>query len=292
MTNSTAIDGHTQLFGLFASPAGHSKSPLMHNLAFKNAGINARYLAFEVTQATLPAAIAGLRALNMGGVNLSMPLKETVLPLLDQVDETAQIVGAVNTIVNRDGKLTGYTTDGLGIVNALPHNFHLKQARVVIFGAGGAAKSAAVALAMNGAKQLTIINRHTEPGSRGAALRDLLTQNTDCQVQLVPLADTAALRNAVDASDLLINATSMGMAPNVDLCPVPDASYLHPDLIVFDMVYNPRRTKLLAMAEAAGVQTTINGLALLVHQGAAAFKLWTGQQMPIDDVIAALAKED
>ncbi len=291
MSQTPLIDGHTQLFGLFASPAAHSKSPRMHNLAFAAREINARYLAFEVTRETLPDAIAGLRALNMGGVNLSMPLKEAVIPLLDRVDATAQIVGAVNTIVNRDGKLTGYTTDGLGILNALPANLTLATTSVVLFGAGGAAKSAAVALALAGVQQITIINRHVDPDSRGVQLQNLLYAHTNCPVHLLPLANAEAVRAAVADADLLINATSLGMAPNVDGCPIPDTSYLHPNMAVFDMVYNPLETRLLQFAKAAGVTTRINGLALLVHQGAASFKLWTGQDMPVADVIAALQAE-
>lgn len=282
------INGHTQLYGLLAHPAAHSQSPLMHNLSFKARGIDARYLAFDVTPADLPAAIAGMRALHMGGANLSMPLKEAVLPLLDYVDPAAKLVGAVNTIVNRDGVLTGYTTDGAGIVAALPADCDLATANVVLFGAGGAAKSAAVALALAGVRHLTIINRHVEAGSRGAVLADLLRKNTAAEVTLVAMADTAATKAACVAADVLINATSMGMAPHVDLCPVPDASWLHPDMVVLDMVYNPLTTRLLRLATTAGVQTRLNGLHLLVMQGAAAFKLWTGQEMPVTDVLAAV----
>lgn len=284
------IDGHTQLYGLLAHPAAHSKSPLMHNLSFDKLGINARYLAFDVTPDTLPAAVDGIRALHMGGVNLSMPLKEAVIPLLDHLDPAAKLVGAVNTIVNRDGVLTGYTTDGAGILASLPDNLELKHTRALIFGAGGAAKSAAVALALAGVKQLTIVNRHIDSGSRGAQLRDLLHYETTTDVALLCLGDTARVRDAVGHAQLVINATSMGMAPNTTMCPVPDASWLKPSQIVYDMVYNPLDTKLLQTAAAAGVKQRIDGLQLLAMQGAAAFRLWTGQDMPLAEVRAALSK--
>ncbi|WDF82997.1 shikimate dehydrogenase [Lacticaseibacillus pabuli] len=282
------IDGHTQLFGLFAHPAAHSKSPMMHNLSFEKRGINARYLAFDVTQETLPAAIEGLRALHMGGVNLSMPLKEAVIPLLDHMDPAAKLVGAVNTIVNRDGELTGYTTDGAGILASLPADLDLKKTRALIFGAGGAAKSAAIALALAGVEHLTIVNRHVDNGSRGAQLRDLLRYETSAKVDLLSMGETTSVRCAVADAKLIINATSMGMAPNTAMCPVPDASWLKPKQIVYDMVYNPLDTKLLQVAAAAGVQQRIDGLQLLAMQGAAAFKLWTNQEMPLADVRTAL----
>lgn len=281
------IDGHTTLYGLFAHPAAHSLSPAMHNLAFDRLGINARYLAFDVTPETLPAAIAGLRALHMGGVNLSMPLKQAVLPLLDHIDPLAQLAHSVNTIVNRNGELTGYTTDGIGLVQALPQALTLSNCQAVLFGAGGAAQSAALALAQNGLAKLTIVNR-TQTSAQ--ALAEHVRANAPkCQITVLALSDTASVNDAVVNARVVINATSLGMAEQAALSPLNDPSVLTPQHVVLDMVYAPLHTRLLAQAQAAGVTHALNGLALLVAQGAASFKLWTGQTMPTDAVEAHLA---
>ncbi|WP_461214664.1 shikimate dehydrogenase [Lacticaseibacillus sp. GG6-2] len=280
------IDGHTRLYGLLAHPAAHSLSPAMHNLAFERCGINARYLAFDVTEATLPTAVAAIRDLHIGGVNLSMPLKQAVIPLLDELDPLAALAGSVNTIVNRDGRLCGYTTDGVGLVAALPKNIQLDRSAVVLFGAGGAAQSAALALAQAGLARLTIVNRHVE------VAQDLATHlraHVACAVDVLALADATAVNTAVAASQVVINATSMGMGPQRDLSPLTDPSCLRPDHVVLDMVYSPLETKFLKQAEAAKVQVCLNGLALLVAQGAASFKLWTQATMPVKEVEAHLA---
>lgn len=279
------IDGHTRLYGLLAHPAAHSLSPAMHNLAFDQCGINARYLAFDVTPETLPTAVAALRGLNIGGVNLSMPLKQAVLPLLDEIDPLAQQAGSVNTIVNRQGRLCGYTTDGVGVVAALPDTIVLDQSAVVLFGAGGAAQSAAWALVQAGVKQLTIVNRHIETAA-GLAAR--LQAYRGSRVEVLALADTPAVAAAVGAGQVIINATSLGMGPQRELSPVAASDWLRPDQVVLDMVYQPLVTKLLQQAEAAGVRVRLNGLSLLVAQGAASFRLWTAQQMPVAAVEAHL----
>lgn len=280
------IDGQTQLYGLLAHPAAHSLSPAMHNLAFARCGINARYLAFDVTEQTLPTAVAAIRTLHLGGVNLSMPLKQAVLPLLDELDPLAKMAGSVNTIVNRGGRLRGYTTDGVGLVAALPAGVVLSQTAAVLFGAGGAAQSAALALAQAGLRQLTIVNRHPAVAQ---ALAAHLEAHAACAVSVLALADTAAVEAAVANSRLLINATSMGMGAQQALSPVAAAGWLAPEHVVLDMVYAPLETKLLQQAAAAGVRHRLNGLALLVAQGAASFQLWTGKQMPTAAVEAHLA---
>lgn len=276
------IDGHTKLYGLLAHPAAHSLSPAMHNLAFDQGDINARYLAFDVTPDTLPTAVAAIRDLHLGGVNLSMPLKKAVLPLLDHVDAFAQKAQSVNTIVNRDGELYGYSTDGVGVVQALQSHVDLPHARVLIFGAGGAAESAALALSEAGIAQLTLCNRHVATAQNLAAR---LTVST----QAVALADVGAVAAAVASADVVINATSLGMQQQRDLSPLPDQAQLRPEQVVLDMVYDPLTTTFLTQAERAGVQTRLNGLSLLVAQGAASFELWTGQQMPVAKVEAHLA---
>ncbi len=280
------IDGHTQLYGLLAHPAAHSLSPAMHNLAFERCGINARYLAFDVTEATLPSVVTAIRSMHIGGVNLSMPLKQAVIPLLDELDPFATLAGSVNTIVNRGGRLCGYTTDGIGLVKALPATLNLTQAAAVLFGAGGAAQSAALALAQSGLAHLTIVNRHIEVAQ---TLADQLRASTACVVEVVALTDDKRVTAAVSASQVLINATSMGMGAQCELSPLAGPQALQPEHVVLDMVYSPLETRFLKQASEAGVQTRLNGLALLVAQGAASFKLWTQATMPVAEVQAHLA---
>ncbi|MFD1486068.1 shikimate dehydrogenase [Lacticaseibacillus baoqingensis] len=280
------IDAKTKLYGLIAHPSQHSLSPAMHNFAFEQLKINARYLAFDVTPATLAEAIAGLRAFGIGGVNLSMPLKEAVLPLLDELDPLAKLAGSVNTIVNQGGRLYGYTTDGVGVVAALPQRLSLKTSRAVLFGAGGAARSAALALGQAGVAELVIINRHQAAAETLAAQ---VNQATGVNVTVCALADTPQVGALVAASQLVINATSLGMGTQQNTSPLADAGALNAQQVVLDMVYAPLNTRFLQQAAAAGVHDRLNGLALLVAQGAASFKLWTGANMPTAAVEAHLS---
>lgn len=276
------IDGHTKLYGLLAHPAAHSLSPAMHNFAFDQQQLNARYLAFDVTLATLPTAVDAIRALHIGGVNLSMPLKQAVIPLLDHVSDFAQKAHSVNTIVNRDGELYGYSTDGVGVVQALRAHVELPQAKVLIFGAGGAAESAALALSDAGVGQLTLCNRHV-------ATAQSLAERLGGSAQALALADEDAVCEAVRIADVVINATSLGMQQQRALTPLPAKASLQADQVVLDMVYDPLTTTFLTQAQQAGVKTCLNGLSLLVAQGAASFELWTGKQMPVAQVEALLA---
>lgn len=276
------IDGHTKLYGLLAHPAAHSLSPAMHNFAFDQQQLNARYLAFDVTVDTLPTAVDAIRALHIGGVNLSMPLKQAVIPLLDHVSDFAQKAHSVNTIVNRDGELYGYSTDGVGVVQALRAHVELPQAKVLIFGAGGAAESAALALSDAGVGQLTLCNRHV-------ATAQSLAERLGGSAQALALADEDAVCEAVRIADVVINATSLGMQQQRALTPLPAKASLQADQVVLDMVYDPLTTTFLTQAQQAGVKTCLNGLSLLVAQGAASFELWTGKQMPVAQVEALLA---
>lgn len=276
------IDGHTKLYGLLAHPAAHSLSPAMHNFAFDQQQLNARYLAFDVTVATLPTAVDAIRALHIGGVNLSMPLKQAVIPLLDHVSDFAKKAHSVNTIVNRNGELYGYSTDGVGVVQALRAHVELPQAKVLIFGAGGAAESAALALSDAGVGQLTLCNRHV-------ATAQSLAERLGGSAQALALADEDAVCEAVRIADVVINATSLGMQQQRALTPLPAKASLQADQVVLDMVYDPLTTTFLTQAQQAGVKTCLNGLSLLVAQGAASFELWTGKQMPVAQVEALLA---
>lgn len=282
------IDAKTKLYGLLAHPCQHSLSPVMHNLSFHYHNLNATYLAFDVVPENIESALQGIRAMAIGGVNLSMPLKTAVLPFLDEIDPAATLIGAVNTIKNDNGHLTGYNTDGIGLLKALPKEFDPKGAHVVLLGAGGAAKSVAVACGLAGVAHLTIVNRHVGADSRAQALQKLLTIHTQMTVTVQALDDVAALKTSLGETDLLINATNLGMGAYEGQNPLPGPEIFTKDILVFDMIYAPAETALLHCARKAGMTQTYNGLGMLVQQGAAAFKIWTGLGMPTRTILEKL----
>jgi shikimate dehydrogenase len=283
MAAHPAIDGATRLIGLLGSPVAHSKSPAIHNAAFAATGVNAAYLAFEVAPEKLEAAAAGLVALGAAGWNVTMPHKTAMAALCDELSPVARIVGAVNTVVVRDGRLTGHITDGSGFTAALTdRGFNPAGKQVALFGAGGAARAAAVQLALDGAAQLAIFNR---TAAKARILAETIAAETGCAARAYALDDAGAIRAAVTEADLVINGTKLGMAPHPETCVLPDARWLARRPVVADFVYNPLQTRLLAMAAKAGCPT-LDGLAMLLWQGAQAFALWTGRPMPVAAVRA------
>jgi len=261
--NLLSINGTTRIYGILGRPVSHSLSPAMHNAAFRHLGINAVYVAFPVTD--LVQAVAGLRGLAIGGVSVTIPFKEEIIPLLDELDSQAATIGAVNTVVNRDGVLTGYNTDWLGAVAALTAKVGLKGQHVLILGAGGASRAIAYGIFRKGGKvTLTDIDV-----PRAAALA------WDLGAEAIP---PDALERCPAA--ILVNASPVGMAPDVDGIPIA------PDLLgrfrlVMDIVYKPLTTRLLREAGNRGA-ATIDGLQMLILQGAAQFELWTGQEAPAE----------
>lgn len=283
MAAHSAIDGATRLIGLLGSPVAHSKSPAIHNAAFAATGVNAAYFAFEVAPEKLEAAAAGLVALGAAGWNVTMPHKTAMAALCDELSPAARIVGAVNTVVVRDGRLTGHITDGSGFTAALTdRGFNPAGKQVALFGAGGAARAAAVQLALDGAAQLAIFNR---TAAKARILAETIAAETGCAARAYALDDAGAIRAAVTEANLVINGTKLGMAPHPETCVLPDARWLARRPVVADFVYNPLQTRLLAMAAKAGCPT-LDGLAMLLWQGAQAFALWTGRPMPVAAVRA------
>jgi len=277
------IDGHTILIGLMAYPIRHSMSPTMHNNAFAKLGLNYAYLAFEVTNETLPAAIQSIRTLDMRGSNISMPNKQKVIPLLDKLDPAAKMIGAVNTIVNDDGILTGYTTDGIGFMKSLDdEGLNIRGHKMTLAGAGGAGTAIAVQAALDGVSEMSIFNRHDESWENAQRNVALLNEKTSCKATLHELEDRDDLKAEIADSFIYTDATGVGMKPLENETLVTDPSWFRKDLIVFDTVYAPRTTKLMQVAQQAGVTHVFNGLGMMLEQGAAAFKLWTGQAMPVD----------
>jgi len=277
MGNNT-ISGKTIVCGVIGEPIEHTMSPVMHNAAFKALSLDYLYLPFRVRQEQLGQAIDGMRALNIRGLNVTIPHKVAVMPLLDKIDSLAEKIGAVNTIVNDDGVLTGYNTDAGGFMQALLEQGIEPQGKsAVILGAGGAARAISFILAERDA-QLTILNRQLElDWAEGLAQR--ITQVFKKEVKALEL-DEKNLSAVLARADILVNATSVGMNPNINETPVP-ARLIKPELVVFDIVYNPLQTRLLREAEVTGART-IGGIDMLAWQGALAFEKWTGLQAPVD----------
>ena len=270
------VSGKTKVYGVIGDPIEHSLSPVMHNAAFESAKLDCAFFAFKVKPAEVRDALSGMRALGILGLNVTMPHKKAVISYLDELDQNAKLLNAVNTIKNQDGKLWGFNTDGVGALKALKENgVDPKGKKVVLLGAGGAARAIAFALG-NQAGELSILNRSMQPA---AELADQLKQAFDGKVivyALSPLTVRACLADA----DLLINATSVGMKPNANQTLVK-RELLKPDLAVMDIVYNPIETKLAKDAKAAGAKV-ISGLEMLVYQGAASFEIWTGLKAPVE----------
>lgn len=269
---------HLKLICLIGDPVEHSISPIIHNEAFRKLGLNYVYLAFRVTSDSLEHAVKGLKVLGASGFNVTIPHKSAIIKYLDEVDREAMFIGAVNTVVNEYGKLVGYNTDVVGVINTFKSlNISLSGTSATILGAGGASRAVLYALASNGSSEVYIINRTYERALSLAEEFSIKFPN----VVFRPMSLTVDnLRAAIGRTHILINTTSVGMYPNVNESLIPP-ELLKDDLIVFDVVYNPVETKLLRDAKLRGA-TTIDGVHMLVHQAAAAFKLWTKVEPPID----------
>ena len=279
------ITGHTGFTGLLGSPVSHSISPMMHNESFRMVGLDLIYLCFDVKEEQLDTAVAGLKAAGIQGFNLTMPCKNRMVSLCDALSPAASLIGAVNTVVNQDGKLIGHNTDGIGFWRSAEEvGFSSPGKNVTLMGMGGAATAIAVQAALDGVKELSIFARPTSRfWQRANHLTDELNKRTTCNVQLFEQQDTSTLKKCLDHSDILVNGTSVGMAPDTEASILPDSALLHPELTVADVIYNPRETLLLKQAKAVGCPT-FNGMYMLLYQGAEAFRLWTGVDMPVEHI--------
>ncbi|WP_424768985.1 shikimate dehydrogenase [Paenibacillus sp. sgz302251] len=278
------IDSQTTLFGVIGNPIRHSKSPIMMNRAFRETGINGIYTAFHVTSERVADFAAGVRAMGIRGVNVTIPHKLDIMSALDEIDAGAQAIGAVNTIVNDDGRLIGYNTDGIGYVRSLKEEAEpvLAGKKIVVIGAGGAARGIVYALSAEKPAQITIANRSVERAKELAAgLRHLAD---------IEAVASEQLQAACQQADIVINTTSIGMFPNVEAVPV-DAAWLKPGAVASDLIYNPLKTMFLQQAEQRGCRIH-GGLGMFIYQGAYAFEYWTGQPAPVaamrETVLAAL----
>jgi len=276
-----------KIVGIIGFPLGHSVSPAMHNAAYKELGLDYEYIPFEVEPEDLAQALPGLRALHIAGFNVTIPHKETIIPLLDDVTKLARTIGAVNTVVNQDGELIGYNTDGPGFIESLKEdaNFEPEGKKAVILGAGGASRAVATMLAEAGALSLLISDIIEEKAKELAEYTDGLTK-TKCSWTK---ADSPLLRTEIQQADLLVNTTPLGMHPDVNKSPLPEKLKLPKTLLVYDLVYNPAETKLLKTARAAGCKA-VSGLGMLIRQGALAFTVFTGEEAPVETMWSAAQK--
>ncbi|HIS97036.1 MAG TPA: shikimate dehydrogenase [Candidatus Scatomorpha pullistercoris] len=282
------IDGHTKMYCLIGSPVGHSGSPAMYNYSFDRLGINAAYLAYDVPLEKTGEAVAALKLLGCGGFDITMPCKTEVTKYLDRLSPACELIGASNcVIVEEDGTLTGHNTDGLGFVaNLRVHGVDVKGKKMVILGAGGAGTAVTMQSAVDGASEIHIFNRkgYTFYPNAELTVKKITEKIPGCKASVTDLADTEALVEAVKNCDILVNATKVGMAP-LDKETLIDKSLFRSDLVVADTVYNPKETRMILEAKEAGVRAAIGGIGMLLRQGVEGFRLYTGKEMPADEVM-------
>lgn len=269
------ITTSTRLLAVFGDPVEHSLSPVMHNAAIADLGLDFVYLAFRVRPADLRKALDGVRSMGISGVNLTIPLKQAACELVDNLSDDALDAGAVNTVVNDQGILTGHNTDSYGFIASLQEDLGMSPSglRACILGSGGAARGVAVGLAKGGAARIAFAARSID---RAAALQQFISKRyPSCSIEVLDLADKQHLGRVLSESDLLVNATPVGMYPLVDRVVDLDIEYLPQHACVADLIYNPSETVLIRSAQAKGYRA-MNGIGMLAHQGVRAFYLWTG----------------
>ncbi len=279
------ITGRTKLTGLLGSPVAHSISPQIHNEAFRLLGLDYVYLAFDVKDGDLKQAVDGLRAIGVCGLNVTMPFKQAILEYMDACTPAADIAGACNTVIVKDGHMTGHTTDGIGFMRSVSDaGYDIIGKKMTILGAGGAAGAIITQAALDGVSSIDIFRRNRpEAFHRTEQFAARVREKTHCPVQVCDLADSAQLRKSLDDSAILVNATNVGMAPDIHKNPLPDLKEFPKDLIVSDIIYEPRETALLCTAKQCGCKV-FNGMYMLLFQAAASFQCWTGQEMPAEAI--------
>ena len=269
----------TELICLLGSPVSHSISPAMHNTSFEALGLNYSYMAFDVKPDNLENAVNGLKAINCRGFNLTMPLKTAIIPLLDELDDAAILSHSVNTCLFENGKLKGYTTDGTGFLQAMKDcDIRYTAKTITVLGAGGAGSSIITQAALDGVDKINIFKRKNSSFDKVVKFADKITKSTNCDVFVYDMSDDNLLEFSLQESDILINSTNVGMEDDSSLVP---KDFLHQNLTVCDVIYHPAETKLLKDAKSKGCKI-MNGKYMLLYQGAAAFKIWTDKDMPID----------
>ena len=276
------ITGHTRLLCLLGDPVSHSISPAMHNLSFETLGLDYVYLAFQTTTAQFDATTSVLKQIGARGFNCTMPCKRIAAEKCDTLSPAAKLMNSVNTVVIEDGKLIGHNTDGVGYMRSVQDAGHdIIGKEMTLLGSGGAASAILTQAALDGVKKIHLFARKGNSWNMIEKQVFEINRSTSCQVTLQELADVTALKASILDSAILVNASSVGMAPHEDQCLIPDTSFFHPELIISDVIYNPGKTRLLQLAEAAGLPA-FNGMYMPLYQGAEAFRIWTGKDMPVD----------
>lgn len=293
----TRISGKTRLLGVLGTPIKHSGSPIMYNFCFDYYGIDCVYLAFDTDESQVKSTLDAMKRLNMRGANVTMPCKQEVARNMDKLSPAAKIIGAVNTIVNDNGVLTGHITDGMGVVLDLKdHGVSIVDKDIVLLGAGGAATAIMVQCALDGAKSVTVFNRGEEGVKKVKHINEKIKEDgIACNMECYLLAEQDIMHDKICSADILINATSVGMAPaQTDKSLINDTSVFHENLVVYDVIYNPLVTKLMkdALENGCKAENVIGGKGMLLWQGAGAFKLYTGLDMPAQELKEFLAKRE
>lgn len=287
------INGKTELFCLIGSPVGHSGSPAMYNYSFQKTNLNCAYLAFDVKLEETEAAVNGLKTLGCSGFNVTMPCKTRAAELADELSDAAALIGACNTMVIKDGKLYGHNTDGIGFVkNLKEHGVDVKDKVMTVMGAGGAATAIQVQSALEGAREIHIFNRRDEFYANAENTAKKIEERVPgVKVNVYPLEDEQKLYEKIGESHILVNATKVGMKPMKEESLIKDTRVFRENLVVADAVYNPRETKMLQEAQAAGCKIALGGIGMLLRQGEAAFRIFTGENMPTEEVYEKFFRE-
>jgi len=293
----TRISGTTGLLGVIGSPIRHSGSPLMYNFCFDYYGLDYVYLAFECNEDQVKETLDAIRRLQMRGANVTMPCKQAVAKQMDRLSKAARYVGAVNTIVNDQGVLTGHMTDGLGVIGDLKdHGKTIEEKDVILLGAGGAAGALMVQCALDGARSVTVFNRGEAGLSKARAIGERMREEqVKCSMEYHLLREEEKLYQAISQGDILINATSVGMRPMGEgQSLIQNKDVFHENLVVYDVIYNPPMTKWMQDALEGGCrkENVIGGKGMLLWQGAAAFQLYTGLEMPVKQLKEFLEKRE
>lgn len=292
MSQRSAISGHTHIISLLGSPIRHSMSPATHNLSFEKLDVDSVYVVFDVTESDLPQIVQAMKHMDgWDGSNVTMPCKQAIIPLLDGLSESAELMGAVNVLKKEDGKIIGHNSDGIGFMNNLrKHGVNTSGETMTLIGPGGAGSAIVVQAALDGAKKVHVFAREGGPSyTRATTLLPRVAEKTGCELILHAFEDKETMKQAIAESDVLVNATPVGMGAESLESPVP-AEFITPEVVVADAVYHPRMTKLLSDAEAKGC-TIVGGIGMMIEQAATGEEIWYGVEMPTQEILDELFAE-
>ena len=280
------ISGKTKLLCLIGSPVSHSMSPVMHNFSCEKLGLGYAYMAFDIKEHQVQEFLDAAKLLDIKGFNVTMPCKMEVARFVDELSPAAEIMQATNVVVNNNGKFVGHNTDGVGFVrNLADHGVEVKDKVVTLMGGGGAGTAILVQLALDGVKEIRVFNRK---GSNFEKLLKIIAKikeyAPECVMKVCDITDEKMLCDSIKDSDILVNATNVGMKPLEEQSLINDMSVYHENLVVAEIIYNPEETKMMKDAKAAGVSKVVSGKGMLLWQGEEAFRLFTGEQMPVTDI--------